>query len=102
MLINSSSLAGTIDAVNDANFWGRTIPTTTRRAATRWILSRFGLPHAYAGTFALFDRERQEGYKLFTGERVQSAAARHIAGEEACRALLMLKPNNKQTKHALG
>jgi len=49
----------------------------------------------------LFPPERSAGIRLFTGERVTNAAARHIAGEEACRALLLLKANSAAVKKAM-
>jgi hypothetical protein len=49
------------------------------------------MPGAYANTFALTEAEKKAGFRLFTGERVTNAAARHIAGEECCRALRLMK-----------
>ncbi len=100
-LIKPTSLAATLDAVGDAFFWKKPVASNARTQAATWIAERFGEPHAYADTFALFDDERKIGWKLFTGERVQSAAARHVAGEEACRALRLLKSADGQVKTAL-
>ena len=38
---------------------------------------------------------------MFTGERVTSASARHILGEESCRALLLLKSDDATATAAL-
>lgn len=88
-----------IDAVNDACFWNGKL--TDRKRIANEIASAQGMPGAYANTFALSPSERQEGVRLFTGEVTKSAAARHIAGEEACRALLLLDLNDKPVIEAL-
>ena len=87
VLINRASLSKTVDAISAAHFDGRTLATTERNRAARWIAGRQGLPGAYGGTFAGFPSERANGIVLFTGERIVSASARHILGEEASRAL---------------
>ena len=87
MLIARTSLSQTVDAINAAHFSGRTLPAAERNQAARWIVGRQGLPGAYGGTFAGFPSERSKGIVLFTGERIASASARHILGEEASRAL---------------
>ena len=89
-LIHPSSLSETVNAVNEAYFQDRETAVEERREAARWIAGRQGLPGAYAGTFALMPDELRDGVRLFTGERTKSAAARHITGEEACRALRLL------------
>ena len=91
MLINRTSLSQTVDAIHAAHFDGCTLTATECGEAARWIAAREGLPGAYAGTFAGFDSERSRGIVLFTGERITSASARHILGEEASRALRKLQ-----------
>jgi hypothetical protein len=91
MLIDQASLSRTIDALNAAQFEGRTLAAAERRAAGRWIAARQGLDGAYGGTFAGFPGERATGIVLFTGERIGSASARHILGEESSRALRLLR-----------
>ena len=100
-LIHANSLSATVDAVNDAFFFGRTIPAKTRRSTAAWIASRQALPGAYGQLFAGFPSERASGIQLFTGERVTSASARHILGEESCRALLLLDSRERATAAAL-
>jgi hypothetical protein len=101
MLINSASLSRTLDAINAALFDGRTIAAAERSRAARWIAGRQGLPGAYAGTFAGFPSERANGVVLFTGERIGSASARHILGEEASRALRQLRVRDAEVTRAL-
>lgn len=101
MLINKASLSATVDAINEAHFDGRAIDAGERREAARWIAGRQGLPGAYGGTFAGFPSERSKGIVLFTGERIASASARHILGEEASRALRRLRVRDAAVTAAL-
>src|SRR5262245_29871304 len=95
------SLAETIDEVNDAVFFNRVLAKPERLRLARAIAERQGQSQAYAGTFALADAERKRGITLFTGDRATGASARHIAGEEACRALHLLDVPEKSVKRAL-
>ena len=90
-IVNAGSLAATLDAVNDALFHGRTLSRSEKAEVAEWIAGRQGLPGSYAGMFAATERDAKEGVTVFTGEKVRSGAAtRHILGEEACRALILL------------
>ena len=101
MLIDRASLSRTVDAINAAHFAGRALaPAECRRAAT-WIAARQGLPGAYGGTFAGFPSERSDGIIVFTGERMAFASARHILGEEASRALRLLRVRDRVVTSAL-
>jgi hypothetical protein len=101
MLINRASLSKTLDAIHAAHFDGRTLAADERGLAARWIAGRQGLPGAYGGTFAGFPSERSKGIVLFTGERITSASARHILGEEASRALRQLRVRDPTVTRAL-
>jgi hypothetical protein len=102
-LVDTSSLAATVDAVSDALFFGREVTKAERTAAARWIAGRQGLPGSYANMFALTERDRGEGVRLFTGESVgRGAAAAHILGEESCRALIELDVPFVGAREALG
>ena len=101
MLIHKTSLSQTVDHVNAALFDGRTLAAAERAQLARWIVARQGLPGAYGGTFAGFPAERSHGIVLFTGERIASASARHILGEEASRALRLLRVRDHSTTTAL-
>ena len=101
-LLDERSLAGTIDAVSDALFFGRRIPRNEAHRVAAWLASRQGLPGSYAGMFAPMPRDYVRGIRLFTGERISSVAAtNHILGEEACRALLLLDADAGVAKAAL-
>jgi hypothetical protein len=101
MLINRTSLSQTIDAINAAQFDDRALAATERGEVARWIAARQGLAGCYGGTFAGFPAERSKGIVLFTGERIASASARHILGEEASRALRLLRVRDRSVTRAL-
>jgi hypothetical protein len=102
-LLDARSLAGTIDAVGDALFFGRRIPKDETKRVAMWLAGRQGLPQSYAGMFAPMPKDYAQGIRLFTGERISSGAATgHILGEEACRALLLLDADVAEARAALG
>jgi hypothetical protein len=101
MLINRRSLSQTVDTINAALFDGRALAATERSQVARWIAVRQGLSGSYGGTFAGFPSERSRGIVLFTGERIASASARHILGEEASRALRLLRVRDRSVMRAL-
>ncbi len=90
-LLDKNSLAKTIDAVNEALFFGYRILETESRRVVQWLASRQGLPGSYSGMFAPTPLDFESGIRLFTGEQITSGAATsHILGEESCRAILLL------------
>lgn len=101
-LVNPASLSLTLDLLNEAFFTKGFLWKEERYEAASWITGRQGLPGAYANTFAPMDGELKEGLTLFTGEKVTSrAGATHVLGEEACRALILLKAPFKEPHNAL-
>jgi hypothetical protein len=100
-MIDKTSVSQTVDAVHAAHFDDRPIGAADRHQVARWIAARQGLPGAYAATFAGFPSEREKGIVLFTGERITSASARHILGEEASRALRLLRVRDRGVARAL-
>jgi len=102
-LVRPDSLAGTLDAVDEALFFGRQLSEADRREAAAWIAARQGLPGSYHGLFAPTERDRSQGIRLFTGETVTTHAGKaHVLGEEACRALLLLDVDTEEVGRALG
>jgi hypothetical protein len=90
-LVNKLSLAQTLDNINEAFFFKQEICAGDRLEAARWIASRQGLPGSYHGLFAPLTADMRNPIHLFTGEPISSRAAiRHILGEEASRAMLLL------------
>jgi hypothetical protein len=101
-MLNKDSLAVTLDAINESHFSGKPVKNSESEKLSTWIASRQGLKGAYAGMFAPTERDYRDGIRLFTGERITSGAATgHILGEEACRALILLKPEDKNIKESL-
>ena len=101
-LIDNESLAGTLDAVNDAFLHGTTIPKKSRLEVAEWIAARQGLPGAYAGLFAPTEKDFRKGIRLFTGEKLGTRAGiAHILGEEAARALILLGTPHSNERAAL-
>lgn len=101
-LLDTRSLARTIDAVGHELFFDARIPKNEARRVARWLANRQGLPGSYAGMFAPTARDFAKGIRLFTGERISShAATAHILGEEACRALLLLDVGSEEAITAL-
>ncbi len=101
-VVYPTSLASTLDAINEAYFYGWSIPKNERKEVASWIVERQGQSGAYGSMFAPTAKDFREGVRLFTGERITSnAAIGHILGEEACRALILLNIQNKEVYHAL-
>ncbi len=100
-LIQPDSVSETVSAVNAAFFTGRKLSAAARKEIALWIADRHGRPRAYADTFAGFPDEQTLGIRLPTGERITSASARHILGEEACRALRLLNVRSAAVASAL-
>jgi hypothetical protein len=100
-LIRPTSLSQTVDAINAVLFAGGSVSGTQRDAVVRWMVARQGLPRAYAGTFAGFPSELTHGISTFTGERITSASARHILGEETCRVLRLIAAADRVAAPAL-
>jgi len=102
MQLDANSLAKTVDAVQEAFFFKHPVSSTDREAAAFWIATRQGQPGCYADMFAPTPADAANGIHLFTGERVApSASLRHVSGEEACRAMILLKPKSKEARSAL-
>ena len=87
MILNTNSLMQTIDAVNERLLFGLAIPPDEGLEVARWISSLQGKKGAYRGLFAPTPYDYEQGIRVFTGERLVSASARHILGEEAARVV---------------
>ncbi len=96
-LVHPSSLILTVDAVDEATFFGKAIAPAQARQAADWIAARIGgsqerfIDRSYRGMPALTDKDYKSGGKLFTGERVGSHAGLGCKfGVEALRAMILL------------
>ena len=101
LLLNTNSLVKTVDSVNAVYFYDLPMDRIERDQVARWIASRQGLPGAYGGSFAATESDMVEGITTFTGEKLVNASARHVLGEEACRALRLLQDDSKEAAAAL-
>jgi hypothetical protein len=90
MILDTNSLMNTVDNVNDCFMNDISIPQEEGLEAARWIVTRKGEKGAYRGMFAPTQRDFEHGIRVFTGERLTSASARHIMGQEAARAAWLL------------
>jgi hypothetical protein len=90
-LLDTTSLGGTIDAVNEAFFEGLALPKAECAAAAAWIAARQGERGTYRDMPAPTAEDFRHFPRLFAGERLNSrASTSHILGQEACRALILL------------
>ena len=101
-ILNTQSLAATVEAINEALFFGQPLSRPQRLQASRWIAERQGKPGSYAKMFAPCKRDFEQGIRLFTGEKITTnVGTRHILGQETCRALILLRTNTKAANQAL-
>src|SRR5512133_1597057 len=96
-LIYADSLGKTVDAVNEALFFGEKIDAATREATAEWIAARARMSGAYEPEMiAPTPVDIKHGFRLFTGELVSTGAGvRHVLGEEACRVLVLLEADDE-------
>jgi hypothetical protein len=98
----SLTLTAIVDHVNDARLFDRPLAASRRKALAAFLADRQGKPGSYCELFAPVDGEIAGGYRFFTGERINTdAGCRHILGEEALRAMAMLKPTTKAGRSAI-
>lgn len=100
--LDESSLANTLDRVNESLFLSKPIPTKEKEKVTSWIINRLGLKGSYAGLFAPTKQDYENKTFTFTGEEFNSQASlAHILGEESMRVLKKLDVKTKNVKDAL-
>ncbi|KPJ62165.1 MAG: hypothetical protein AMS15_04840 [Planctomycetes bacterium DG_23] len=101
-ILNTRSLSATLDTVNEAFFYGRSLSESQRGKTAKWIAERQGKAGSYAQMFAPTEDDFREGIRLFTGEKISSRAGiAHILGEEACRVLILLNAPLKSVQDSL-
>ena len=83
MILDKTSLMKTVDQVNDLLLAGEEIPTGEGLKAARWISSRQGSKGAYRTLYAPTEEDFQNGIHNFVGDKLTSASARHVLGQEA-------------------
>jgi hypothetical protein len=90
MILDTTSMVRTIDQINEKFLVGEKIDPGEGLEAARWLASRQGAKGAYRDMFAPTPEDYEAGMHIFTGERLVSASARHIMGQEAARAAWLL------------
>jgi hypothetical protein len=101
-LVKPSSLAATLDAVNDVLSAGRRPTKAQVQQVGKWLASRQGQSGAYADMFAPTPSDFSRSVRLYSGERIRTRAAiGHILGEEACRILILLGVSDAKIRAAL-
>jgi hypothetical protein len=101
-IVNANSLAETLDVINESFFHGQAPTVSERKEAAKWIATLQGKPGSYFGMFAPTDADLRNRVRVFTGEVVRSkVATKHVLGEEACRALILLNVPDTGVKDAL-
>jgi hypothetical protein len=93
----SASLAKTVDHVNETLFYQKPIDAAEGNRIVLFIRGRLGLSGSYEGMPAPSKEDLRHGIRLFTGDTPSPRSARHILGEEACRAVLLLAGKKANT-----
>lgn len=90
-ILHKDSLIATVDAFNEAVFFGHPWQREAEPLVD-WVSARLGKPGAYAGSFALTEDDWSRDFRLFAGEKVATKAARaHIIAEETTRLLNVIR-----------
>jgi len=101
-LLNTKSLAATVENLNDALFNDIIIPKTEKISIAKWIASRQGAPRSYANMFAPMSIDFTWGVNLFTGEKILSAAGvSYYLGQDCCRLLIKMDVKDNKVQTAL-
>jgi hypothetical protein len=100
-IINQESLAVTLDAINEAFFYGNPLSWEDKAQAAQWIAGLQGRGNSHAG-FPLSAEARDGGVPLFTGEKLRTRyPGADVIGVEACRALMLLNGDDPDVREAL-
>lgn len=101
-MLDETSLAATLDAVNEALFFGRKIPQRDRTAIAEWLAGRCGQHGSYEFQPAPTELDFATAPLLFTGESLSTRAGMACKlGNEGCRALITLDVRSRAVSNAL-
>jgi hypothetical protein len=100
MILDTTSLSKTVDNINAMFLTSEAIPAGEGLVAARWIVSRQGEKGSYRSLPAPTSSDFDQGMRVFTGERLVSASARHIMGQEGARAAWLLGGNDPDVRMA--
>ncbi len=102
MILDETSLATTIDNLNDAWFYDKQLADDERRQVALWLAGRQGLKGSYQGMFAPTPRDFESPIRLFSGHVIKTGASKsHVLGEETLRALIKLNIKDETVERAL-
>ncbi len=90
MILDTDSLMNTVDHINEQFLTGKRISPQEGLEAARWISTRQGKKGAYRTLYAPTQTDFGRGIHNFPGEKLTSASARHVLGQEAARAVWLL------------
>lgn len=90
MIIDPTSMVKTVDNINEMFLYGKKINHEDGVEVSHWIIAQQGKKGAYRNMFAPTPSDFEQGIRVFTGERLVSASARHIMGQEAARVSWLL------------
>jgi len=101
-IVNPESLTSTLDAVNEAFFYGRALSATDKLEAARWLAGLQGQGKWRTGFPLDAAAHHGGGVRLFTGEKLRTQfPGADVIGVEACRALMLLEGGSPDVKEAL-
>jgi hypothetical protein len=90
MLVHTDSLAATLDALDEALFNDRKMPTQELEAAARWLAGRQAHSGQWAGMFVPTELDYRQGMALFSGERLHTRlGVRNVLTAQAARVLAL-------------
>jgi hypothetical protein len=99
-ILDPNSLVHTLDNVNEKFLLGEVISAEEGLEVSRWIASLQGGKGSYRDMFAPTPQDFEKGIRVFTGEKLVCASARHIMGQEAARAVWLLGRDDASIREA--
>ena len=99
-ILDPTSLVKTLDNINESYLQRKEISTDEALKASRWIAAQQGEKGSYRGLFAPTATDFDHAIRLFTGEKLECASARHIMGQEAARAVWLLGREDSVVREA--
>ncbi len=101
-IVNRKSLAATLNTLQDLDFNGKQLSGFVRDEAEAWLTERHWARGAYRGLYAPTEADFAQPMKLYTGETITATVSKaHILGEEAARAMILLRPQTAKGKQAV-
>jgi hypothetical protein len=101
-ILDPTSLMKTLDNINERYLFSTTIPEPEGIEVAQWITAQQGKKGHYRNMYAPSAMDFEQGMRLFTGERLVSASARHIMGQEAARATWLLGKGDPEVREVYG